>query len=134
MTQRFCPLCASEVEDLGGYCRLGHRLRLDSPQASLTQLREEVDRAFADSEPVPDQVLAEVGAGSAAARPVAGSYGGNGAIHPPAAQRESTRRPGPIDDPITAFAPPPRMDWGPPRPWKSRLNSLRTRWGSRRRA
>ena len=49
MTTRFCPRCDNEVEDTGGYCLLGHRLALEPLNASLTDLREEIDQAFEDA-------------------------------------------------------------------------------------
>lgn len=46
MAQRFCPRCNAEVEDAGGYCLLGHDLRLEAPVDSLKALRAEVNRTF----------------------------------------------------------------------------------------
>ena len=134
MTQRFCPLCATEVQDVGGYCRLGHRLRLDPPQASLGDLRDEVDRAFDEAE----LVVAQASAGVASSR--------SGRVPPPSPTQAHTRPASPVSresrptarrglsapsDPITAFAPPPRMDWGPERPWRTRLSRLAPTWGRR---
>ena len=50
MSMRFCPKCDQDVEATGGYCLLGHRLKLDPPVASIGELRDEVDRAFEDLE------------------------------------------------------------------------------------
>ena len=49
MTIRYCPRCKTDVEDTGGYCLLGHRLALEPPVASITDLRAEVDRAFEEA-------------------------------------------------------------------------------------
>jgi hypothetical protein len=49
MAQRFCPRCNAEVEDTGGYCLLGHDLRLEAPVDSLTALRAEVNRTFEEA-------------------------------------------------------------------------------------
>jgi hypothetical protein len=46
MAQRFCPRCNAEVEDVGGFCLLGHDLRLEPPVDSLKALRAEVNRTF----------------------------------------------------------------------------------------
>jgi hypothetical protein len=134
MTQRFCPLCATEVQDVGGYCRLGHRLRLDPPQASLGELRDEVERAFGDAEVVRREALVGAATGRGGVAP---------SISPqPPARRATQAPPGaaprsrPVSpaaaDPITAFAPPPRMDWGPERPWRSRLEGIAVPWRARR--
>jgi hypothetical protein len=49
MAQRFCSRCNAEVEDAGGYCLLGHDLRLEAPFDSLKALRAEVNRTFDDA-------------------------------------------------------------------------------------
>ncbi|HEY7876415.1 MAG TPA: hypothetical protein VIG64_14975 [Actinomycetota bacterium] len=46
MAHRFCTRCNAEVEDAGGYCLLGHDLRLEAPVDSLRALRAEVNRTF----------------------------------------------------------------------------------------
>jgi hypothetical protein len=129
MTQRFCPLCATEVQDVGGYCRLGHRLSLDPPQASLGELRDEVDRAFGEAE----LVAARASAGGASSRTGPAPSSSQPPPRPAPESRPKARRgvsaPG---DPITAFAPPPRMDWGPERPWRTRLSRLAPAWGRTR--
>jgi hypothetical protein len=108
MSFRHCPRCGTEVEDVGGYCLLGHPLRLSAPVDSLKELRAEVDRAMID---VKSQVemLQTVPVGV-----------GEGPPPPP-----STTRPGLFatleaeptsgTDPLEDFAPAPRMDWGPER-------------------
>jgi hypothetical protein len=60
MTMRFCPKCDSEVEASGGYCLLGHSLALTPPVSSITELRDEVDKAFQEA-----TLEVAVGAGSA---------------------------------------------------------------------
>lgn len=159
MSDRYCPKCATEVEDAGGYCLLGHRLSLVAPTASLRELRDEVDAAFEDArvtvttalgppaepplgqapmappppppqdrrphepaplgpathETVPHEPTPHASAPHAAASPA-----GPSVWHELSQQRTAS---GP--DPIVAFAPAPRMDWGPDR--KSPLKRLRAR-------
>ena len=121
MITRYCPDCASEVEDAGGYCLLGHRLALDPPTASLEDLRAEVDRSFEEARAKVTAVLT----GVAPPPPP-----------PPAVDvDEGPQRPNPwksleeevdvSDDPIAAFAPAPRMDWGPERSGKLKRRSER---------
>ena len=50
MTIRFCPRCATDVEDAGGFCLLGHRLALDPPAGTMEDLRAEIDRAFEEAQ------------------------------------------------------------------------------------
>ncbi|MFN2390094.1 MAG: hypothetical protein ABR575_10895 [Actinomycetota bacterium] len=135
MNVRYCPRCGTDVEDAGGFCLLGHPLRLHLETQSLSDLRAEVDRAFEEARV---QVAAALG-------PIASSP--EGARHeppsaPPAPSRQETaHRPAPPPppapsvwraleaeepttqrDPIVAFSPAPRMDWGPE---KSGLRSRR---------
>jgi hypothetical protein len=139
MTQRFCPLCATEVQDVGGYCRLGHRLRLDPPQASLGELRDEVDRAFGEAELVAAQASAGVTSTRTGRGPAPSPAQPPTRPAPPARPAPPESRPtarrglSAPSDPITNFAPPPRMDWGPERPWRDRLSRLAPAWGRTRR-
>lgn len=118
MTERYCPKCDTEVEDVGGFCLLGHSLRLRPITASLDELREEVDRAF---EEVRIQVAAVTGE-------IPAVPGADSAPPPPPLPddlEEQTKTKmselweGFEDDvrlstdPIAAFAPDTRMDWGP---------------------
>ena len=121
MGKRSCARCGAEVEEVDGYCRLGHDVRLRPPVQSLSDLRTEVERSFADD------------AGGDAPRPATGS----GAPSPPTRIRtehrfvalwaEAARGPEFDNDPIAAFAPYPRMRWGP-----ARLGRLRSFVWSRR--
>ena len=118
MSERYCPKCQTDVEDVGGFCLLGHSLRLRPITASLDELRQEVDKAF---EEVRIQVAAVTGEIPAL----------NDAAPPPpppplpddleeqtktrmtelwADFEDDTRA---ATDPITAFAPDTRMNWGP---------------------
>lgn len=114
MTNRFCPQCQTEVEDTGGFCLLGHSLRLAAPVDSLKNLRAEVDRAFeqvsVDVADVLDQVRVSAGSQATALPP------------PPPPPRRSdpfVELEAPTSDsdadPMADFAPAPRMDWGPER-------------------
>ena len=111
MTTRFCEKCSAEVEDVGGFCLLGHPLKVDPLIPSVADVRHEVDRVL---EEVRDERYR--------------SHDGNGqdaqAQTPPppngrlraglslfdSLSKEVRDR---SNDPIEAFAPPPRMDWGP---------------------
>jgi hypothetical protein len=151
---RFCPSCGTDVEDVGGFCMLGHSLKVSAPTADLSTLRAEVDAAFEEAKL---QVAAVLG-GSTTATAVVPSpaptvrpriqvtlpeaeapASTTPPVAAPAAVGETplkTPPPPPIgsngrtntqplvvpsqpltnaSDPITAFAPPPHMDWGPQR-------------------
>ena len=153
---RHCTRCDAEVEDTGGYCLLGHPLRLSMETASLADLRDEVNAAFESAEeevrdalnplleqvetaPIaaaaPEAVLAAAVATmparyaappmDATVAPPAPRPATRTAPPPPPPQRTKTKfetlwegmEGGTLDrqDPINAFAPPPRMDWGPER-------------------
>ena len=142
MANRFCPTCRAEVEDVGGFCLLGHSLKLTSEVHTIGELRAEVDKAFEDARaevaqllaaaPVPPAPVegpvmppvpqpqaampapppprqAEVGAAAAESAPETTSH----AVW----ETLSNEVTGPLayEDPIAAFAPSPRMDWGPDR-------------------
>jgi hypothetical protein len=114
MTTRYCPSCRAEVEDTGGFCLLGHNLTLEAPTSSLSELRAEVDRVF-------EEAQVEVAAAMSAPPPPppaetvrAAVSGASPAPSPPRRVFEGLgTEPARPQDPISAFAPPPRMDWGP---------------------
>jgi hypothetical protein len=160
---RHCTRCDAEVEDTGGYCLLGHPLRLNMETTSLADLKAEVEAAFESAQdevrdtlsPLLEQVEAtppktyettsqplmaavavapslEVGAPAAVEQPTRPTP------PPPPPKRPKSKfealwegmeggKPLDRQDPINAFAPPPRMDWGPERtPRKGRsLRRLR---------
>jgi hypothetical protein len=105
------------VEAREGYCLLGHPLRLEAPTATLTELRAEVDRAF-------EAAQAEIDA-TVVVTEVPGQPAQITAPPPPAMvpasrfqlvwEQLEAAEPASPSDPITAFAPPPRIDWGPTR-------------------
>jgi hypothetical protein len=117
MDLRFCARCAAEVEDVGGFCLLGHPLRLDPLIPSVADWRDEIGRAC-------DEARVETAGPTAAAedRPPR-----DAAQPPPPPPAESARSGRSVwrsldddgaavsGDPIQAFAPPARMDWGPQR-------------------
>jgi hypothetical protein len=144
MPLRYCSTCAAEVEDAGGYCLLGHRLKPTAPMSSGAEMRDEVDRALGEARQ-DAAVLAALGADLAQAAP--GAFGEGSRPQADGGPSESGHEdpPPPPDiqatvwesleeevppsaDPITAFAPPSRMDWGPERA------RLRTRNPIKRRA
>jgi hypothetical protein len=110
MSFRHCPRCGTEVEDAGGYCLLGHPLRLSAPVDSLKELRAEVDRALADVKAEAVEMLQTVSVGAAAGPPPPPPTGPHPGTFSPL-QREADESTDPLED----FAPPPRMDWGPER-------------------
>ena len=129
MAERYCPSCGTDVEDAGGFCLLGHPLRLQpmTDAETLTDLRAEVDKAFEDAKVQVEEALGEIDINVPPPPPgprskVAPSTGAQELDQPGTPVRayddlwkgfeaEAARG----DDPITAFAPPPRMDWGPER-------------------
>ncbi|HWC13552.1 MAG TPA: hypothetical protein VG929_03045 [Actinomycetota bacterium] len=138
-TTRHCPRCRTHVEDVGGFCLLGHRLNEAARTGSLTELRAEVDRAFEDAKlqvaaavqavapPPPPIPTAVTDIPAPAPLPLAAPAPTAIEPPPPAAVRLAT--PLVVDtepvagDPIADFAPAPRMDWGPER------HGLRKRFG-----
>ena len=120
---RDCPRCGTQVEDVGGYCLLGHRLNEEAHPGSLSELRAEVDRAFEEAK-VQVAVMLQ---GTAPPPPPTPTSNVPTAppvhLDPPAAAPPAPRTaPLVIDtepmlgtDPIVDFAPAPRMDWGPER-------------------
>ena len=114
MTIRYCPRCKTDVEDTGGYCLLGHRLALEPPVASITDLRAEVDRAFEDArlqvasvmanDDVPTGPMSAVGPASASA-----AAPGTPSVSPPPIEASPSRR-------VPPPPPPPRRPSPPPQP------------------
>ncbi|HEX2240744.1 MAG TPA: hypothetical protein VHJ82_06350 [Actinomycetota bacterium] len=175
MAQRYCSICHADVEDVGGFCLLGHSLKLAPETASFGELRQEVDRSFEEARaklaalvngddeppppppaqshrsapvryvtpsrpaaaPPPARVHTPVPAPSPVHTPVPSQAPPVPArVHTPVPSNGSEEQPGdsvsrlwralqenqtPVsEDPISAFAPPPRMDWGPSRFKRSR--------------
>jgi hypothetical protein len=118
---RHCPRCATEVEDRGGYCALGHRLRLGSIDGSINDLRAEIDQVFEAARLEVSGVLQGAPPPPPAANDVTPAVEDD--IPSTEVYRERARGVWAVleednsieDDPIEAFAPPPRMDWGPKR-------------------
>jgi hypothetical protein len=129
MAERHCPSCGTDVEDAGGFCFLVHPLRLQSmtEAETLDDLRAEVNRAFEDVKVQVEEALGEIDINVPPPPP-----GPRSRVVPATDARELDQPGTPIrtyddlwkafedeaargEDPITAFAPPPRMDWGPER-------------------
>jgi hypothetical protein len=111
-TTRYCTTCAAEVEDAGGFCMLGHRLAPAVP--SIDEFQSEFEGAF-------EEARAQI-SGPTPAVPTPPPP-------PPPSQRPSVwdeldDEPVEATDPITSFAPAPRMDWGPDRNVLSRVEGL----------
>ncbi len=114
MTLRYCPRCAAEVATADGFCRLGHSVKLLAPVASLGVFSDELGNPSKDTQaggggppPPPPERLGIAPLGRFGALWEAGDLD----------------RPG--TDPIASFAPYPRMDWGPRRPWRRSLSRHR---------
>ncbi|MQA99472.1 MAG: hypothetical protein GEU78_04155 [Actinobacteria bacterium] len=142
---RFCPTCGTDVEDVGGFCMLGHSLKVSAPSAALSTLRAEVDAAFEEAklkvaavlgtsapnapiQPVPSPRSVEP-LGITEPEPLVDPAPASSPVRtppppPPPAPAGTARMdtqpvvvppPSNGSDPITAFSPPPHMDWGPRR-------------------
>ena len=129
MARTFCPRCRAEVDDVEGFCLLGHRLPDLPADDPIAELRDAVEAAFNQVE-VDLKQLSAVPQNPAAAAPEAPSV--FAALEPSAdveddlAERmveakrsvwaDLTRDQDlALNDPIAGFAPSPRMDWGPER-------------------
>ncbi len=140
MALRFCHRCACEVEDAGGFCLLGHPLRLEPPIPSVSHIREEVTKAFDEARSEASDAGAVLGPGRddvaeapsvpehalVAHEALAPEHDPLDMSAPPPPPVGTHRRrtvwealaseePGDASDPIAAFAPAARMDWGPDR-------------------
>ena len=129
MTERYCPKCGTDVEDVGGFCLLGHSLKLAAVTDSMNDLRAEVDRVF---EEVREQVHAKLATvtgemPAVAPPPPPPLVPLEAPAHVEAVEEATQTDLDPLwanfdedltpngPDPIAAFAPSPRMDWGPDR-------------------
>lgn len=119
MSERYCPKCRTDVEDVGGFCLLGHDLRLRAvTDAAMNDLRAEVDRAFEEARVQVAAITGEIPVVAAAPPPPP---------PPPLPDdlEDQTKKrmqelwagfeeePSSPSDPIAQFAPANRMDWGP---------------------
>lgn len=120
VSARYCPRCATEVEDVGGFCLLGHDLRLRPMSESMNDLRAEVDRAFEEARVQVAAVTGDIPQVRAATPPPPPpppplpddleEQTKNRMVENWAAFEAEVPS---ASDPITAFAPNTRMDWGP---------------------
>ena len=128
---RTCAICKSVVDHAASLCPRGHSLDAPRKHSSMRELRQEIDLAF---ERASQDVAAAIGRMH---RPRASAVPPAPAPPPPPAlpsdpgpplppqpratvwtdlERETMRSGRPNEgDPISAFAPAPRMDWGPKR-------------------
>lgn len=117
MSERYCPKCATDVEDVGGFCLLGHDLRLRPVTESMNDLRAEVDRAFEEARVQVAAVTGEIPRVAADAPPPPPPLPDDLEEQTKARMVENwaafEEEDASASDPITAFAPNTRMDWGP---------------------
>lgn len=119
MTERYCPKCATDVEDVGGFCLLGHDLRLRPITESMDDIRAEVDRAFEEAKVQVAAVTGEIpliaADGPPPPPPLPDDLEEQTKSRMVEAWQDFEDEPGTPSpsDPITAFAPNTRMDWGP---------------------
>ena len=141
MDLRFCPRCRADVEDVGGFCLLGHRFPEVTADA-IADLRAEVDQAFAK---VQVEVATVLGTGKTPGPPATAATpdpsppreaspgddvplwqqlrGDDREVDEVADEIRATSKkiyeelsvedPVSQGDPIIAFSPSPRADWGP---------------------
>jgi hypothetical protein len=107
MSERFCPRCNASVEDVGGFCLLGLGLSVAPSTGSLSELRAEVDQAFEEA-----RIKVAVSLGEVLPPPPPPVMA---TTHSIASLRIQEEPQSGGSDPITEFAPAPRMDWGPER-------------------
>ena len=143
-TTRYCPACRQDVTDVGGYCLLGHDLRLAPAAPQVDRLRTEVDEAFDDARVEIGRAFEDVHTFVAPPRresapppppppPAPSTSTDDGFVARAATVWRSLEDDASIaGDPIAAFAPPPRMDWGPERPTLLRRSGGRVRLPLRR--
>ena len=102
MTLRFCVRCSADVETSDGFCLLGHSVKLVPPAGAPVSDGPAEALTTGPPPPPPDRL------GGA---PSLGRFG---------ALWRKEENDGLDSDPIASFAPYPRMDWGPRRPWRRR--------------
>jgi hypothetical protein len=141
MTLRYCSRCAGEVEDAGGFCLLGHRLSLEPLIPPLAQMRGEVARALgaprvevlgADGVPkaadpyrmAAERARIEISGTPGTERQASASREADPQRSPTVWEVLQEAISDPPEDPMAAFSPPSRMDWGPQERTKF-LTSLR---------
>jgi hypothetical protein len=117
MSERYCPKCQTDVEDVGGFCLLGHDLRLRPAAESMGDLRAEVDRAFEHARVQVAAITGEIPGVSTPPPPPPPPLPEDLEQRTKARMEElwadyEEEKPSP-SDPITQFAPNTRMDWGP---------------------
>ena len=122
MELRFCPRCRADVEDAGGFCLLGHRFPV-SQADPIADLRAQVDDAFSRVQ-LEVATVFETETAPEAPAPATSLYeelaedDGEVAQEMRATSRkvyEELAFDAPVSrtDPIIAFSPSPRADWGP---------------------
>jgi hypothetical protein len=164
MSVRFCPTCHADVEDTGGFCLLGHSLRVAPIIDSLDEVVADLNQAFANARaefaqiggrstapeapprvapapppihsapvvPAPAPAAPAAAAALDEAAPAPTTVSAQPVPPPPSAPRTSrdseaatvwtafgeeldVAEAPKASDPISMFAPSPRMDWGPER-------------------
>ncbi len=139
MPERYCQRCGADVEDVGGFCLLGHSLKVASVVEPIRDLKAELERTFDEVQAKVVAVTAEIPLrDDADPAPIRGPAGPPPPPLPADLEEQAKTRLDDLwadyeeqlnqpSDPIDAFAPAPRMDWGPQRAPKARrgLGKLR---------
>ena len=141
MNRPSCHECAAPLSEGETVCALGHLVAIapvaaasaESPVSELAELRAKVNQAFAAAESQL-QVLTEMQAAPSVPEqpvPVRASVPPPPPPPPPAPQLFAPM-PSPgedrLDDPITAFAPAARLDWGPEKSKSSKASGFLKRF------
>lgn len=150
MSTRSCVECAAPLQPTDEFCILGHRASVEVGD-DLAELRAKVNQAFEFAESQLQLLTAdvplepEVAPVSVAAEPAPLSIQASAPAVPAPARRLAPPPPPPplapqlfsplptadadrADDPITAFAPAARLDWGPEKTRPSRAAGLLKRF------
>ncbi len=123
MQLRFCPQCRADVEDAGGFCLLGHRLP-ETTADPLAELRAEVDLSFAKVHTEVATVVDSIEPAAPPAEVPVWQQLGEDDEAVAEEMRATSRKiydelsqddPISRSDPIIAFSPSPRAEWGPER-------------------
>ena len=131
MARVFCPRCRAEVDNVEGFCLLGHRLPDLPADDPIVELRQAVEAAFTQVEVDVKALSSVVRTTEVAPAPQVEAPDIFSSLAPEdtddnlhermlEAKRDvwaelTKDKDLALNDPIVGFAPSPRMDWGPER-------------------